>query len=212
MSAIAHRDVGTVKLLLQAGADANFKELEMTPLMTAAVVKSPEISQLLIEHGAYVNATSNDGRTAIQTAAGAGDCATIRVLVANGAEVDAADHLRSTVLMTAVTIGKSDVVRCLIELGADVNATAVGGHTALMQSVYTGDLALVQILLDAGADPSLRTECSETADDIAAGMLDAGIKDKHIDETRRLLQDRRSGTTPSAKPSPDHSRNCGCSE
>ena len=214
VGAIVDKNVGKVRLLLNAGTPVNqpYGESQLTPLMAAALVGSPEVTQLLIEHGAEVNARDKSGTTALHVAARTGDCSTIKILVANGAELDGRDAIGVTPLMSAVMIGKPEAMKCLIEIGANVDLQAIGGNTVLMNAVFSGDPAIVQALLDAGADTSLRTECGDTAEDVVMGIKDAGIKDLHTDEILRLLHDHRSATPPSAPRSPDHSNDCGCTE
>jgi ankyrin repeat protein len=148
-------------------------------------------------------------------AAGSGDCQMMELLIGNGARVDEPGRFQDTALMSAITgagvTGKLDGVKCLIGLGANVNAHMRGGNTILMQSVWTGDPSVVKILLDAGADPLAQTECGDTADDMAAKIADAGIKDKHTDEIRQLLH-ARSGKPPSSSRSQSKDDDCGCSE
>ena len=55
-----------VKLLLDAGADANAKtNYDLTVLMFASLRGYPEIVSLLLDSGADVNAKNNDGDTAL---------------------------------------------------------------------------------------------------------------------------------------------------
>lgn len=211
MRAVGTRDVGSVKALLKGGADPNFKEerMGMTPLIMSAIVQSPEISQLLIDNGAEVNGTDQLGKTALHTAAMTGDCAMTKVLVLNGAEVDAADTFGATPLMEAVGSG-ADIVKCFIDQGADVNRPAKGGLTPLMRSVWRGGPEIVELLLDAGADTSLQTDCGDTAEDIVADMISAGINDNHPDELQRLLEDRRSPKTRATLPITKRPDVCNC--
>jgi ankyrin repeat protein len=212
MSAVANRNIGTVKLLLKGGADPNSTEQGLTALTIAALVRSPEISQLLIDNGADVNGIDQGGLTALHHIAGMGDCASINVLVLNGAQVDAVDRFGLTPLMWSVQKGNADVVKCLIGHGAGVNRQPRGGLTPLMKAVWSDDPAIVQLLLDAGADPSLQTDCGDIAEDVVADIVSAGIKNKHTDEIQRLLQDRQSGKTESASPFRKSLDDCSCSE
>lgn len=67
------------RVLLKAGADPNTKarmhhsryimyELEVTPLLIAALNDNVELARLLVTHGANVNDTDSEGRTALYTA------------------------------------------------------------------------------------------------------------------------------------------------
>jgi ankyrin repeat protein len=187
--AILNRDAGEVKLLLKGGMDANFRygDTQLTPLMTAAVVGTPEVAQVLIDSGAEVNARNNSGETAIYMAAGTADCSTIKVLVANGAELDGRAAWESTPLFNAVILGKAESVKCLTELGASVNLQADGGTTALHQAVWAGNPEIVKTLLNAGADTGIRDERGETPKDVVDDMICAVVEGRHAEEIRQML-------------------------
>jgi ankyrin repeat protein len=59
-----------IKLLIEAGAKVNFKDekLGMTPLMYAAKVGNGKTAKILIEAGANIDQTNNEGKTALDLA------------------------------------------------------------------------------------------------------------------------------------------------
>ena len=64
-SAVAARATPIVQLLLAAGADPNVQQQGgYTPLMSAASHGELEIMEALIRHGAKINLTDNEGKTA----------------------------------------------------------------------------------------------------------------------------------------------------
>ena len=68
--AVARRDVRTVKMLLEAGADPNARqERGFVPLHDAAANGSLPLVELLLEHGARADAKADDGKTAADMAA-----------------------------------------------------------------------------------------------------------------------------------------------
>lgn len=121
----------------------------LTPLHFAARKGSFEMAQLLIQHGADVNAADNDGNTPLLEAAHGGpwkpeaDQSLITLLVDNGADVS---------FHTAAAIGRAD----LLELGArnepDLNRLDAAGSTALYHAAHNNHLTCVEWLLEAGAD------------------------------------------------------------
>lgn len=115
----------------------------------------PETARLLVEHGADVNAKTEDGWTALTAAAQTGHAQTARLLVEHGALLNVA-WKGYTPLLRAVgsyrgylRLSCRDAALVLIEAGADVNA----GHdsTPLAEAVESGDLSLTELLLNKGA-------------------------------------------------------------
>src|SRR5258708_33895964 len=78
-------------MLLDAGSDANVPNQEgQTALMLAARAGSLDVADLLVRHGANVNAKEKwRGQTALMWAADAGSAAMTRFLIAHKADVNA---------------------------------------------------------------------------------------------------------------------------
>src|SRR5712664_129094 len=68
--AVARRDVEIVRMLLEAGADANARqERGFVPLHDAAANGHADLVELLLKHGARADAKTDDGKTAGEMAA-----------------------------------------------------------------------------------------------------------------------------------------------
>jgi len=67
-AAIAKGDVDAVKKFIEYGADVNEKSNGMTPLMIAARYNQVEIINILLEKGANLKATGDNGLTALKYA------------------------------------------------------------------------------------------------------------------------------------------------
>ena len=80
-------NLNLVKQALANGMDVDMREPKSggTLLATAALMGHTEIVALLLEHGADVNARSNDGGTALHAAAFLGRAETVKLLLNNGA-------------------------------------------------------------------------------------------------------------------------------
>jgi ankyrin repeat protein len=123
-------DLAKTALLVESGADVNARSaLGNSPLLLAArPANSHGAVELLLNHGATVNATNIGGATPLMAAVAGGDEATVRLLLKHGADVNA----QTAFAVPGFLFG--------------------GGRTALMWAAYRGDTALIKVLLDAGAN------------------------------------------------------------
>ncbi len=122
-------DPSVVETLLSAGASVSDRsETGWTPLMLAAASGQLPAAQVLIRHGAEV-----DARAFGETAEG------------------------MTALMAASMHGHSEVVQFLIQRGANVHIRSQSGFTSLLLAASRGHSACVQALLERGASVLLST-------------------------------------------------------
>jgi uncharacterized protein len=134
--AVRAGDVGQVKELIGAGADANSRDsYGATALMNAAHIGNVEMVKALIAAGADVNATDDLGWNAVHKA----------------------------VYNSDLDKGFSDVVSELASAGCDVNAKIGYGIRPLMLAAGYGEAAVCQVLLDHGADVLARNDGGLTA-------------------------------------------------
>ena len=85
---------------------------------------------MLLRAGADINATSEDGATALIWAAGQGHEKTVTGLLRRGANIDAQDEYGTTALMEAVSVRSEEVVKELVRRGADLTIKTEDGNTA----------------------------------------------------------------------------------
>ncbi|KAJ8672921.1 hypothetical protein QAD02_004182 [Eretmocerus hayati] len=158
-----------VHKLLSAGAVVDPIDFDgCTPLLFVVASGRPifkrllflEIAQQLINAGANVNITDNQGKTILHWAAFLGETKLVRKLLLAGALVDLLDNNRDTPLKLTCygcydEIGKEllflDVAQQLINAGANVNIVDKYGTTILHRAAYLGKPKLVRKLLSAGA-------------------------------------------------------------
>lgn len=116
-------DLGSVRRLLDAGADVNLRHPgDGTPLIGAARGGQLEMAEFLIDRGADVNlACPGDGNPLIAASAH-GSVEIVRLLLHHGADIDAVVPGDENALIAASANGQGDVVKVLIERNADVNA------------------------------------------------------------------------------------------
>jgi ankyrin repeat protein len=121
MYAALYADSSTLRLLLEAGADANARnDGGATALMWA--VPDFEKTKLLVDHGAHVDARSEDGRTPLLIASSwRNSTPVLKLLLARGAtpNVKSAGGA-GTPLAEAAAVGDESSIRTLIEAGAEL--------------------------------------------------------------------------------------------
>ncbi|MGZ3457726.1 MAG: ankyrin repeat domain-containing protein [Archangium sp.] len=197
MFAVLYCDVATLGRLLALGADPNkASDGNITALMWAGGDLGKV--RLLVEHGAKVNARSDDARTALFIAAGQpGSSPTVKYLLDHGADPNPSAGLgaTSTPLIEAALAGDADSVRLLLEHGAEAQnagGLAMGwaiaancwecvelitkkkpnpmAYTTALQIVAVfGDAKATRFMLDHGADVNAANELAYTPLMYAAG-------------------------------------------
>ena len=107
----------------------------------------------MLEAGADPNATSEEGQTALMSAALNGKADAVKLLLAHGARVNVQEPTRGqSALMWAASEGNTAAAETLIEAGADLEAKSKGGFTPLLFAVREGHADTVRRLLAHGAN------------------------------------------------------------
>lgn len=132
---------------LDPGAVHNFSGDGWTPLHLAAAFGTPEAVDMLLQHGAQVDAVSRNPQRnqALHAALALGR--------------------------------NPDTVKLLLAHGADPNATQVGGFTPLFSAAPANRRDLIDLLIDSGADAHHRSDLGKTAADFARERGHAELAD-----------------------------------
>lgn len=160
--AVRYNQLGSVKLLLENGADINAS----SSLLSATINNdSIEIVDLLLSSGADVNQFSLDDGALLLTAINNKTPQMAMFLINNGTNLNGVtvegnaqigeDYRRHLPLSRAAEKGYYAVVELLIQKGADVNARDHDGNTALKGAAQNGHVDAVKVLLENGADANL---------------------------------------------------------
>ena len=123
-----------------------------TPLHVALRQGHVDVAQLLLEHGADIEAQDDDKCTPLLLASQCGDVEVARILLERGADTEARDYMKRTPLLLASEYGHEDVVRVLLEHGADTEARDESGWSSLELASFHGNEELARVLLMHGAD------------------------------------------------------------
>lgn len=101
----------------------------------------------LLQSGADINATDEQGRTAVMAATYHNHVGTVEALIQAGADINIRDHQLNNVFLYAGAEGMMEILRLAIEADADVTLTNRYGGTALIPASDRGHVEIVQELL-----------------------------------------------------------------
>lgn len=165
--AVEMNSATAVRKLLDAKVDPNTAEPQRGEpgLVLAVREDAMDVVDVLLAHpGIRVDATANNGNTALMMAAFKGNMAAVKKLLAKGAAINRTGW---TPLHYAAAGGHGDIVRFLIEQGASINAVSTHGITPLIMAAQEGKHDAIVALLEKGADRSLRNSEKLTAAEVA---------------------------------------------
>ena len=123
-----------------------------TPLHNAAFSGQAKVIQVLVAHGAALEATDQDGATPLHAAATAGKPDAIEALLQSGARIDALDHYDDTPLQDAAAAGSVPATDALLRHNAAIDRRCSNGFTPLQSAAFRGQPDVVRLLLAHGAN------------------------------------------------------------
>lgn len=148
--AVYSNNMYAAEQLIASGVDVNQK---MPTLRTAAFfVRTKESLDLLIKHGADINAKSLPGNTPLIQAVSRNNIIVAYELIAHNVNPNQFNKANTTPLTTAISRKNIDMVKMLISNGADVNFFNSESQTPLMIAVSNADLQIFNLLINMGAD------------------------------------------------------------
>ena len=118
--------------------------------------------ELAIEAGVDVNATDQDGYTALMTTASHGDASLMEILIDNGANINHSANDGFTALMYATLSEVKAAIELLINNGANVNAKNNYNQTALIYASSTGNYEIVDLLINNDANINISEDNGNT--------------------------------------------------
>ncbi|MGA2869118.1 MAG: ankyrin repeat domain-containing protein, partial [Verrucomicrobiota bacterium] len=168
-NAATHGWLKVAAYLLDHGADVNASG--SLALFDATEVGNRAMVELLLSHGAQVNAHSfdNESETPLHIAVAHGFQAVVEVLLANKADVNAQNRSGKPPLYLAAHGGDPKIVSLLLDQKADVNLADGTGATPLFAAVTEKHPEIVKLLLTAGAQINVQDDAGRTPSSNAAG-------------------------------------------
>ncbi|KAF5578169.1 ankyrin protein [Fusarium pseudoanthophilum] len=193
--AIRYDQVGTARILLQAGAQSN----KLPPLFKAASVGSLKVARMLIDSGESVHDKSKTGKPyfvdvvakatwtnerreeVIVQVVKTDNIEITRLLLAHGANASAKDAIGEEIIVYAVKKGNVELANILLDHGADPNAESAVKQTILYTAVQSGNADMVGLLLDKGASAKLLNI-------LGTSILEASIGMKRFQIVKKLIE------------------------
>lgn len=175
LGSAASRDrINTMRTLIKAGADVNYKgnTYKTTPLASAASNNNIEAMSILLEAGADVNAVSSYNRNILGNSVLGNSAWVVNAdrrsvdgilfLLKHGADIRPKNA--TSPLFSAIDINSIERTRTLLEYGADINSTEPNyGYSPLMKAVAFGYFDISKLLIQKGADLDMRSKDGKTA-------------------------------------------------
>ena len=172
VTAIANQDLKSLAKAIESGCDVNKKYVHagkrITPIVEASVMDNREMVEMLINAGADVNISQDNGETALMNASKNGNYLIVSKLLDAGANPDAVSYAGSA-LAVADNIG---IMHRLVEGGADVNLCDDDGNTPIVGCIQTRAYEASYFLRIAGANINKKNKSGKTPLDIATELND----------------------------------------
>ena len=112
-----------------------------------------EIAIKLLNMGAAVDRTADDGTTALHMAARCGNFEIYKACVKAGLDINAKNNNGDTPVLLAAAARQDKIIMSLIKLGADTDAVNLRGDTVLDILTKHGNAPLIEYMLDKAGSP-----------------------------------------------------------
>jgi len=161
LEAAENNHAETVMRLLSSGVDPNtVNEEGVSSLMLTSLHGYTRVAELLLEHGARVDAKDNRQETALRLA-GSAHPAMVKLLLEHGANPNVPDFYGKTLLVALCEAGADhdpETLRLLLDHGADPNIRGDNGAPLIyaINIGQHGDAEVARLFLQHGAKPDAK--------------------------------------------------------
>ena len=121
------------------------------------------LEELYNKHSINVNASDEEGTTALMYSAANGKLDCVKYLRKQKADINTINREGNTALLLSAFNGHLPCVEYLVQEGADIHTIDKEGNTALILSAWEGHLACVKWLLQQGPDVNTTNKSGSTA-------------------------------------------------
>lgn len=135
---------------------AETDESEDTPLHYATREGHEQMTWMLVDFHADIEAKNKRMSTPLEGAAANGHQSIVKFLLQEGADINERTGSSGTALHAAAVKGNPRLVKFLLDNGADIDAEGSNMGTALQEAAYWGHEQVVRLLIEKGADTSIR--------------------------------------------------------
>ncbi|XP_051916340.1 ankyrin repeat, SAM and basic leucine zipper domain-containing protein 1 [Hippocampus zosterae] len=167
MCAVSLADHDVAKVLLDRGANANFKKDGWTVLMASCTASAKEDKiarcvELLLSRNADPNLADRSQVTCLMLAARDNYCTVVNLLASYGADLDMQDANGYTALSLAVHHGREKAVKKLLQLGADSSIATKAGKSPAQLALLLQHAQISRILSSTlNSDPVLPSNSTD---------------------------------------------------
>ena len=150
-----------IEYFIQQGADINFKEniSYLTALHNASINNSKEIAQLLIHHGADINAKNCSGNTALFYSVKEISKEMVEFFIHNGINVNIENFVTLYYLCGSRNM---NIIELLVSSGININSVNKNGQTVLHEATIFSQVELASFLISHGANVNIRDNTGKT--------------------------------------------------
>ncbi|KAG0729701.1 Caspase-7 [Chionoecetes opilio] len=161
-------DEAGVRRLVRLGTPLDALVDRRSPLMRATMANKVPMVRALLDMGATVDFTNEDGWTALHLAANHNSAAVVDMLMEAGAELEARSNTGRTPLAQACRKKQLAVAKKLLQRGANTSTRDDTGWPLLFQGARAGSLPVVRWLVEeVGADPRHKINNGKSAEKFA---------------------------------------------